>query len=580
MDVSFPNLMVCPPFAFSLNGQDEDVATNEKLGMVRFNGAHYVYGGRYALKIIVSAAPNTLSISTVKDFGAGENCTDAAVFNGKIYWALGSTTKMWESNNADTFVQASDNTFAYRLTVVGKALYRVETSNVSSISYALTAPLTLANWTPAAGSEFQVGTTNHDIDYMYDFGGVPFCFKFDGGYLPDEVGEFKNQIPQFDAWQNVWNGRNAFKAQGALFIPSENNGLIRYRRGEAIPVGPEQSGMEGYYFRVLGGVAIQDDIYLLVMDKEITENCKIIKMELDREGYTDNEYRYHDIYDVGKVRLHDTRLSGFLFAITTANNPILIWPTDTNLATFNYIALGQGNGGRDIDDPNYYMSGTGVLETGVLAGGDDLSVESTLVGVSVLANLPDKAQYLDMFVKRDEESTWQEMTESQEKGDALNAIRQTDGYESVIRYAPRPFRGHLFEFKFELHSGTTQGTTDRAEVREAWAYGYSHPRIADVLTIAINLDESRVAGIEGKSKKREHILNYWRNLIRRGETVEISLPGYEPTNKTRFIPFMLQDGKFSETASTDSGSYATSVATIKLIRVDFGEEYATEPRGF
>jgi hypothetical protein len=547
----------------------------------------YLFGGRYVEKITQTGGdPISFSISTIKDLGAGKACTDAAIFLGLVVLGMGDTEKIWTMDTSETFVQATDATFIQKLARVGRALYRSDAPDTHKVSYALTAPLTLASWTPANPNEFEVADSSGNITGLHELGGVLAVGKEDGFYLPNELGEFKNQIPHLEGQTSTANGKKSFNAHGWKWVLTRQ-GLIKVRSGSALQAGPDAAGPFDYDYKYGDGVVIDDDIFLLVEDTvpfvtDDRQNARIIKMSLDREGYGDREYRVHDFIDLGKVSTVNSADGYWIFRHMVTNNNVLFWADNaSSTGQVSFSVLGGHNETRAIDNSLYIFGSALTHETGLVSPTDDLSVENTLVGCSVLLNLPLFHQEIKLFVKKDGETGgYVEMTDSMETSPNRAVIGQTKGYESKIRFAPRAFRGNTFEFKVTGAQTEHQGPTGRAEIREIWAYGYSHPRVADVLTISINADESRVAGIRGKAKKREHILNYWRKLIEDGESLIVQLPGYEPTNKTRFIPYTLNDHQFAEFVANTSTDYSSSVITIKLVRVDFGGEYAEEARGF
>ena len=291
IDASNDGVLVPPPAFGTLNTPNNA----QPLGPpVIFDSLEFFLCGRYIITV-----DSTGAIATDKDFGSGQAGVTMAVFNNELIVGMGESVKIWKRNTSATWTQATDSTFAIALGVVGNKLWRAE--SINKMSNCITAPNTLASWTPALPNQYSVGDTTYSIHTIVDYGGVPWALKADGAYAPDPQSAFYNQAPQISAWPHADNGKGAFVAQGYLWVPTII-GLLRVSPGESLIRGPEKSNRPDFRYWVRGGVEWGDSIYLLVTDETALSETFICKMSKDKYGLTQGqEYIYHEWCRLGSV---------------------------------------------------------------------------------------------------------------------------------------------------------------------------------------------------------------------------------------------------------------------------------------
>jgi hypothetical protein len=251
MDASNDGVLVPPPALNTTALTNTTTSTKQK----SFDSKQFHLCGRYIYTI---ARDGTLALD--KDFGSGKAAVDFEVFNNELIVAMGESEKIWKRAVGGTWTQATNNTFAIALGVVGSKLWRAH--DVNQISSCTTTPLTLASWTPADPNEYTAGDTSYSIHTIIEYGGVPWILRPDGAFAPDSKSDFYNQAPQMARWPHDDNGKGAFTAQGFLWVPSIEWG---------------------------------DAIYLLVTDEINIGETFICKMVRDRYAITDNQvYVYHE----------------------------------------------------------------------------------------------------------------------------------------------------------------------------------------------------------------------------------------------------------------------------------------------
>ena len=291
IDASNEGVLVPPPATSPLNFPNNAVALGPP---VIFDGLEFFLCGRYMVTV-----DRTGAIATDKDFGSGNAGVSMAVFNNELIVGMGETVKIWKRDISGTWTQATDSTFAIALGVVGNKLWRAE--SINKMSNCITAPLTLASYTPASPNQYSAGDSTYAVNTIIDYGGVPVALKDDGAYFPDSKSDFYNQAPQMARWPHIDNGKGAFVAQGYLWVPTII-GLLRISPGESVIRGPEKSNRPDFRFWVRGGVEWGESIYLLVTDETAFSETFICKMSKDRYGLTQGqEYIYHEWCRLGSV---------------------------------------------------------------------------------------------------------------------------------------------------------------------------------------------------------------------------------------------------------------------------------------
>lgn len=551
-DGRFPGTLLFPPLVTSLT--NANISTPVK--MISWNSRIYIIGGRY----IFYYDPSNNTITQEEDLGSGVSAVDAAVFNNELVIACGASTKIFTLTTGSTLTQATDNTFAIALGVVGSQLWRAHDTN--QMSSCTTAPRTLSSWTPADPNEYTVGDTTWPITTITDYGGIPWIGKGDGLYAPDPQARFKNQIPALAKTPHADNTKGAWTAQGSLFVPS-SSGLFRVRLGKAKKVGPEVTNRPSYRWWVRGGVEYGDWMYLLCTDEASAGKTCIVAMS-PSDLNTDHgmEYVYHHWADL------DSTDKGYAIAVSTAGtNPQLLCGYGTT--GVRWIKLGRG-GGRDPDDSDYAFGATMTLETGPMMPANDITMLSTLVGVDVACDFSRSSENESLTISYRYDSltdggAYTNLLSTAEGGGT--AAITTTGFTKATRYAAANVQGRYLEIKFTGASDSTLGNA-RPVIREAWAFGYSHPETTDVINVAI--DASRGAMVNGKKTGNGHAktVQLFRDWMHDGTELTVVLPDYEIGRTTRFLVRKVEEHNASATPGNASGYSQGARINIALARVD------------
>jgi hypothetical protein len=552
-DASWANLLVFPPNLTNLALSAGTTAIRQ----VEVGGYIYILNGRYVDRV----DPFDYSVTLSKDLGAGKAGVDMVVFNGEIVVAMGEIEEIWVMDSGGTWTQSGDTVFAIALGVVGNQLYRGE--SINRLSSCTSTPLTLASWSPQSPNQFEVGDTSYPINTIVEFGGTPWVGKGNGMFTPDGNRVFKNQAPQLKAQPHVDNCKGSFVAQGALWVPSQAALLRIPSPGKSKPYGPELTNRPDYSFWVRGGVEFGGAIYLLCSDQADQSPDFICKMIFDDAGIVARDYIYHELAD------YTDNTRGLYLAISTLpENPTIFTGHGANV---KYMRLGRG-GSKDIDDENYPFAQAMSLQTGNMAPAADLSIISTFVGVSVLLKFSEPDQKVTIALSTNGEE-FRNLTRSQEAGDAVEAISYTRGFERVTRYAKRGSRGQFFNIRFQgsQNSGYL-GRVNRAEIREAWAFGYSHPQHTDVIELGlVASDKAFHQGIKGP--KRSRILSLLRRWLTDGTVLEMELEDYDPGKTIRVIVTGFRDERAETFLGTDNVA-TESLVIAQFTRIDYAGEYA------
>ncbi|HEY6007984.1 MAG TPA: hypothetical protein VIU40_06625, partial [Geobacteraceae bacterium] len=350
---------------------------------------------------------------------------------------------------------------------------------------------------------------------------------------------------------------------GQLWVPSQG-ALYRVKVGESKPRGPELVGRPDYRFWVRGGVEFGDAQYLLCTDEAASGATVIVKMVKDEMGLSGREYRFYEW-----CRLPGATKGYFIGVFGKPTNPTLVVGYGNNAYC---ITLGRG-GGRMVDDANYQFGTAMEVESGRMQVGPDLSVISTLVGVQVLCDYSRAGESLTISAAFDSDA-YRDLLSSQE-GNGVASINHTDGWESVIRYAPPDMEGNALQVKLTGALTSASGTT-RPEIREAYAFGYLRPRQTDIVNVNIVADgrTSILGNRFGMSGEQIH--NFWRRALTLRRALEIEIDQYESNKPTRFMVVDVDATNVSVQASPGGKSKAQRVVRVTLARADFAGEYALD----
>jgi len=557
-DVTYPNMLLFPPLVNSLTGANLSTPTKA----VNFDSKVFLIGGRY----VYYFNPSDNTLTEDEDLGVGVSAVDAAVFNNELVVACGESTKIFTRNTSGTYTQATDNTYAIALGVVDNRLYRAESTN--RISSCTTAPRTLTSWTPASPNQYYAGDSTFAVHTILDYGGIPWCFKADGAYAPDPQSRFKNQTPQLRRAPHADNGKGAFVAQGALWVPS-SSGLFRVTSGTSKKRGPELTYRPDFRFWVRGGVEYGDHMYWLCTDESATDATFICKVTRSDNAEARHEYVYQEW-----ARLDGTTKGYFIAATTAGTNPELLAGYGTT--GVRWIKLGRG-GGRDPDDSAYAFGTSMTLETGTMQVGADLTVPSIFVGVDVLLDYSAAGESLTVSYiadKKRTESSYTDLLDTAEGGGSA-AISSTNGYDRVTRYAAAGTQLQTLDVKFAGTLTSATGTS-RPTIREAWAHGYSVPKQTDVISLAVHAADNAIVNGSRNGKSREEHLRLFRYWQANGTELTLKIEDYDELQTCRVIVRKVEDSSENITRG-NAGMDSTQVSQLRvqLVRVDRASKYAS-----
>lgn len=506
----------------------------------------------------IFSVTNDLVFTLEKTFDGGVRVHDLEVFQGKLYVALGEDEDIFEYDPSnDTWTQSTDSVFAIAFTVTGDKLWRAHGTN--KLSNTIDDPLTLTNWAPGSPNEYTVGDTTFAIKNMVEYDGVPWVEKSDGIYAPNELTEFKNQAPQLRIWPNLNQDKTLFLAKGFLWGAC-SAGLVRMQTGQSIVIGPEQTHRPDYRFHTHGGVQFGDDIYLLCSDRAQNEETVIIRGSFGLEG---ESFTYHELVRLGSL----TKGTAISILSTLDVLPPIVLIAQENEGV-KYFRLGRG-GGRHIDDGEYPFGDTWELETGAVSPTGDLGIINALVGIQTVAKLRSGDTLRVQYAKPGQ--GYQNLLSTQEGGGVADITGGND-YVVTTRYAPPNTEGSYFTFKVSGTLANEAVGTNRPELREWWAYGYSHLKTTDIIIVNIVADSNvRYRGIrQGRtSGEMLRILRRWEDT---GKVLELRIPDYEESRVIRCRVVGLEETSIQEVI--ENAQRRTSVIQVSLARIDFAGTYA------
>ena len=440
---------------------------------VNFDGDAWSFAGSNLIKTLATSADVTI-IAVL-----AASITDLAVFGGELIIGQGYSSKIYKMTTAEVITIATDNTYAGKLAVVGPNLWRSTATN--GVSSCTTTPLTLSSW----GATYTAGNTSYDINCLIDYAGAIWVGKDDGFYAPDINNEFWNQTPQMADWPDDSNCRGSFTAKGYLWAPSVS-GLIRITIGESLIRGPELTERLDYQFKVTGGVQWLDAIFLIVQDRAASGSSAVIKMMVDESGVTNgHDYIYHEW-----VRLDSTNAI-FAIGINGTANTVTPRMQFAHTTIIKTVDMGRG-GSRAIDDSRYDYGLSWEFETGYFKPTNDMTLVNALLGVVIILDV-DAGETVDTIQYRLENGSLVNMLTTQEGGGTM-PINNLSGYDSITRYAASGAQGQFFSIYMAGSQTTEQAGTDRPEIRELWAFGYSRPKVTDLIKVAVYGDARAIAG--------------------------------------------------------------------------------------
>lgn len=546
-DASYPGVLQHPPATTSLTLTNSVTPSKMKL----FNNLIFFMGGRYMYYF----NPADDTVTEDEDFGVGNAAVDMEVYEDELVVAMGETVKLYTRNTAGTYTQATDNTFAIALGLVDDKLFRAASS--VKISSAITAPRTLASWAPSSGNEYEVGESTWDVNGIIDYQGALWAGKADGVYHADPTYKFRNQTPQLRIWPHVDNCKGMFTAHGALWVPSVS-GLYRIRLGSSLAGGPEVTFRPDYRFWIRGGVEFgKDTIYMLATDEAAAGQTVIIKAL--RDPFDPNKYTYHEWCRLGAAT------KGYAITVTTVStNPKLVETFGNNA---RYQLLGRA-GGKDTDDPNYLFNTSMELESGMIGVNQDLSVVSVLQGCEVTLQQFDDTNIVRVAYKVNNAGNYayfyDKDTNNNEEITSASAV-----YKTVRRYVSAAVEANVVEIKVESTIATT-ARADRTDIREVWIFGYSRPKVSEIIRVPIVADGMTWTAIGlGSGKTVEQTYNLFRDYMEANTVLECELYDYAEDETVKFVVV----GVTMEERGTIPGTVET-VQPYRVVNVDLARLFA------
>ena len=212
------------------------------------------------------------------------------------------------------------------------------------------------------------------------------------------------------------------------------------------------------------------------------------------------------------------------------------------------------------------------LETGKVMPGPDLGVVSILQGVTTVLDFSAAGETLSVSYKVDGDGAYADLLNTQEGGGTA-PISSTTNFQAVTRYAPTTAAGQFFEFKFTGALTSATGT-NRPEILEAWAFGYSRPKVTDVVTVAIHAGPG-TAGVNGipNGQSAEETIRLFRNWLESSTVLTCEIPEYEQGRTTRFLVTGVEVAEQTATVGQQHET-TTSRVMVALTRVDVAGAYA------
>ena len=506
--------------------------------------------GRYLIEV-----SDTPTATVKKDFGSGAVISFLKVFNNELIIGLGPSNYIWSLNTSNVFTQSTD-TIGIAAGVADNKFWIAASTN--QLKSATTGPLTLSNYAPADPNEYLVGDTTWYITDMLEYGGVIHAAKGNGIYAPDAISDFHNQAPQMAMVPSTYN-KWPFVAKNYLWSPTIS-GLLRISPGESRFKGPEKSGRPDYRFRIYHGCEWQESIYLVGHSLAGSDQAAVFRMDDNEQGIADHEYIYTE-----HVRLGSTTAPECIMVLPSETMPLMFIGHGTAI---KYFELGRG-GGRYIDDPNYPYGLSWELESGDFVPNPDvgMAVKSLFVGVKVLLD-HDSSESLTLSYDANHTGSYTSLLDTQEGGGSA-AITATSGYAAVTRYAAANVTCQQLGIKLAGTLSDAHSGTDRPEVREIWAFGYSIPDQTHLIEVGVIADPGAHTFGLRQGDSEDEIFRLFSDWAHRGVILTCQLPNYESSRTIR-VKVMNPD-KITINAkdrATNSQS-RVSVVTATLLRVDY-----------
>jgi hypothetical protein len=169
--------------------------------------------------------------TAIKDFGAGNNITDAIVWNNELVVCFGTTKVIAKMDTSDVWDETGTN-YATLFAIVEDRLWRAhDTNEVSNIGPGED-PQT-ATWSDG----ITVGDDDVPITDLNSYGERLAISKEDGLYMGDGNAIFPNVLPHIADSRDVNNGKGTVSLGSSILYPCHRDQLIEYSNGLAVDVG-------------------------------------------------------------------------------------------------------------------------------------------------------------------------------------------------------------------------------------------------------------------------------------------------------------------------------------------------------
>lgn len=163
-----------------------------------------------------------------------------------------------------------------------------------------------------------------------------------------------------------------------------------------------------------------------------------------------------------------------------------------------------------------------------------------------------------------------ELLDTQEGGG--NApITNTGGYVSATRYAPVGTTGQFFDIKMSGTLSATQLGTDRPEIRELVAFGYTHSKVTDLITLQIYTDRGHFFS---SSRGRGEVRRQWSEWHNDGDILLIVIPGYEEGRSIRVKVVGVTELNLETRMGPGNTQDRADVVEVTVERIDYANSYA------
>ena len=167
------------------------------------------------------------------------------------------------------------------------------------------------------------------------------------------------------------------------------------------------------------------------------------------------------------------------------------------------------------------------------------------------------------------------LTTSEGSGTApITGSSSTRTFTSAKRYAAVNITGQLLQLKLTGTNAAGLLGTSHPEVRELWAFGFSHPATTDIITIGFYAD--RNAQVRGKriGMTSGEMLRHFREWQKNQTVLTLAIADYEESRTTRVRIVGAQTENIFTREEGSTKQVRTEIITVIFRRVDYANAYA------